>query len=67
MKDTAAEKCKQIPKGYLVVGINPHKKKHAAVVMTQDFTTYSKFKFDNLAICAVVSSVVMMGPIALLA
>ena len=47
MKNTAAEKRKQIPKGYLVVGIDPHKKKHAAVAMTQDFTTHSKFKFDN--------------------
>jgi len=47
MKNTAAEKRKQIPKGYLVVGIDPHKKKHATVAITQDFTTHSKFKFDN--------------------
>jgi len=47
MKDTAARKRKQIPEGYLVVGVDPHKKRHAAVAITQDFTTQSKFKFDN--------------------
>jgi transposase len=47
MKDTAARKRKQIPEGYLVVGIDPHKKRHAAVAITQDFTTQAKFKFDN--------------------
>jgi len=29
------------------MGVDPHKKKHAAVAITQDFTTHSKFKFDN--------------------
>jgi len=29
------------------MGVDPHKKKHAAVAMTQDFTTHSKFKFNN--------------------
>jgi transposase len=47
MKNTAAEKRKQVPEGYLVIGIDPHKKRHAAVVITQDFTTHAKFKFDN--------------------
>jgi len=47
MKNTAARKRKQIPQGYLVVGVDPHKKRHAAVVITQDFTTQAKFKFDN--------------------
>ncbi len=47
MKNSTARKLKQVPKGYLVMGIDPHKKRHAAVVMTQDFTTHSKFKFDN--------------------
>ena len=37
MKDSAAKKRKQVPAGYLVVGVDPHKKKHAAVLMTQDF------------------------------
>jgi len=45
MKNSAANKLKQVPVGYLVIGIDPHKKKHAAVIMTQDFTTHSKFKF----------------------
>ena len=47
MKNSAAKKRWQVPAEYLVVGVDPHKKKHAAVFMTQDFTTHSKFKFDN--------------------
>ena len=47
MKSTAARKLKQVPQGYLVMGVDPHKKKHAAVAITQDFTTHGKFKFDN--------------------
>jgi len=47
MQNTAARKRKQVPEGYLVVGIDPHKKRHAAVAITQDFTTQAKFKFDN--------------------
>ena len=47
MKNSAAEKRKQVPAGYLVVGVDPHKKKHAAVFMTQDFIIHSKMKFDN--------------------
>jgi len=31
MRNTAARKLKQIPRGYLVMGVDPHKKKHAAV------------------------------------
>jgi transposase len=47
MKNSTARKLRQLPKGYLVMGVDPHKKKHAAVAMTQDFTTHSKFKFNN--------------------
>jgi len=47
MKNTAAMKRKQVPEGYLVVGVDPHKKRHAAVAITQDFTTQAKFKVDN--------------------
>lgn len=47
MKNNTARKLRQVPKGYLVMGVDPHKKKHAAVAMTQDFTTHSKFKFNN--------------------
>jgi len=47
MKNNAARKLKQVPKGYLVMGVAPHKKKHAAVAVTQDLTTRSKFKFNN--------------------
>ena len=47
MKNSTARKLKQVPKGYLVMGVDPHKKRHAAVAVTQDFTTHSKFKFNN--------------------
>jgi transposase len=47
MKNTAAKKRKQVPEGYLIIGVDPHKKRHAAVAITQDFTTRDKFKFDN--------------------
>jgi transposase len=47
MKNTAARKLKQIPEGYLVIGVDPHKKKHAAVTITQDLTIHDRFKFDN--------------------
>ncbi|UCC90472.1 MAG: hypothetical protein JSW24_04910 [Dehalococcoidia bacterium] len=47
MKNTAAIKLRQVPQGYLVIGVDPHKKKHAAVAITQDFTTHAKFKFSN--------------------
>jgi len=47
MENTAAKKRKQVPEGYLIIGIDPHKKRHAAVAITQDFTTRDKFKFDN--------------------
>jgi len=47
MQNTAAKKRKQVPEGYLVVGVDPHKKKHTVVAITQDFTTQAKFKLDN--------------------
>jgi transposase len=47
MQNTAARKRRQVPEGYLIVGVDPHKKRHAAVAITQDFTTQAKFKFDN--------------------
>ena len=47
MENTVARKRKQIPEGYLVIGVDPHKKRHAAMAITQDFTTRAKFKFDN--------------------
>jgi len=47
MENTVARKRRQVPEGYLVVGVDPHKKRHAAVAITQDFTTQAKFKFDN--------------------
>lgn len=47
MENTAARKLKQVPEGYLIIGVDPHKKRHAAVAITQDLTTRDKFKFDN--------------------
>ena len=47
MKNKAAKKLKQIPSGYLTIGIDPHKKKHAAVAITEDLSIRTKFKFDN--------------------
>ncbi|MBI4303213.1 MAG: transposase, partial [Chloroflexi bacterium] len=47
MKNRAARKLKQIPAGYLAIGIDPHKKKHAAVAVTKDLMVRCKFKFAN--------------------
>jgi transposase len=47
MQNSAARKLKQVPPEYLIVGVDPHKKKHAAVAITQDFTVRDRFKFDN--------------------
>jgi transposase len=47
MENTLARKLKQVPEGYLIIGVDPHKKRHAAVAITQDFTVQAKFKFDN--------------------
>jgi transposase len=47
MENTLARKLKQVPEGYLIIGVDPHKKKHAAVAITQGFTVQAKLKFDN--------------------
>jgi transposase len=47
MQNTAARKLKQVPEGYLIVGVDPHKKKHAVVAITQDLTIRDRFKLDN--------------------
>ena len=47
MKNKAARKLKQIPAGYLTIGIDPHKKRHAAVAIMEDLVVRTKFKFDN--------------------
>ena len=47
MKDSTARKLRQIPAEYLLVGVDPHKKRHAAVAMTQDAAVHSKLKFAN--------------------
>jgi hypothetical protein len=47
MRNSAAKKRKEVPTGYLVVGMDHHKKKPAAVFMSQAFMTRSKLKFNN--------------------
>lgn len=47
MKNNTASKLAQVPAGYLIIGIDPHKKKHAAVIMQQDALVRRKFKFAN--------------------
>ncbi len=47
MKNSAARKLEQVRAGYLMVGVDPHKKKHAAVAMTEDLVVQSKFRFAN--------------------
>ena len=47
MKNNAARKLRQVPQGYLIIGVDPHKKKHAAVAITQDLTIHDRFKVDN--------------------
>ena len=47
MKNKTAQKLKQIPDKYLIIGVDPHKKKHVAVAMTQDAVVHTKFKVNN--------------------
>ena len=47
MKSSTAERLKQVPERHLIVGVDPHKKKHAAVVMMQNAQVLGKRKFDN--------------------
>ena len=47
MKNKTAWKLKQIPAGYLTIGIDPHKRKLVAVAITEDLMVRTKFKFDN--------------------
>ena len=47
MKNSTAHKLRQVPPGYLIMGIDPHKKIHVAVAMTQDTIIHTNFKFAN--------------------
>jgi transposase len=47
LKNSAAKKLKQVPTGYLTVGIDPHKRKHAAVAIAEDLTVRTRLKFMN--------------------
>ena len=44
MKSSAARKLEQVPAGYLRVGVDPYKKRHVAVAMTEDLTVQGKFR-----------------------
>jgi transposase len=47
LKNSAAKKLRQVPTGYLTVGIDPHKRRHAGVVIAEDLTVRTRFKFMN--------------------
>ena len=36
MTNSAARKLKRVPAGYLVIGVGPHKKKHATVAVQSE-------------------------------
>ena len=48
LKDSTAQKPRQIPPGYLLVDIDPHKKSHAAPITTPQAAIVTKFKVDNM-------------------
>jgi transposase len=47
MKNITARKLRQVPEGYLIVGVDTHKKKHAVVIKTQDAIIHDRVKVDN--------------------
>ncbi len=47
MKNSTAERLRQVPDGCLIIGVDPHKKKHAVVAMTLDARVWAKHKFEN--------------------
>lgn len=47
MNSNTARKLAQIPANHLIIGIDPHKKGHAVVVMTQEAVIRTKFKIGN--------------------
>lgn len=47
MKNSTAHKLRQIPEGYLIAGVDAHKKKHAIVMRTRDAVIRGKFKVAN--------------------
>jgi len=47
LKNDAARKLKLVPSDYLLIGVDPHKKTHAAVAMTYDLVIHTRFKFSN--------------------
>lgn len=47
MKNNISRKMKQVPSGYLLVGTDPHKHKHAIITMDQQAMIRSRFKISN--------------------
>lgn len=47
MKNSTAKRLRQIPPGYLIVGIDPHKKSHVAVAISQDAVVRRRWRFGN--------------------
>lgn len=47
MQNNTAKKLMQIPADHLIVGIDPHKRMHAVVIMTQQAVVCGKFRVNN--------------------
>ena len=47
MKNSTARKLREVPSECVLLGVDPHKKKHAVVVMTREAVCRGKFKVDN--------------------
>jgi hypothetical protein len=47
VKNSTARKLKQIGEGNLLVGTDPHKAKHALLIMSQDAMVKKRFKITN--------------------
>ena len=47
MKDSTARELRQIPGGYLLEGLDPRKRRHAAAITTPQTAVVTKLKVDN--------------------
>lgn len=47
MKNNTANKLAQVPAGYLIAGIDPHKRRHAVVIINQGAVVQRKFMVAN--------------------
>ena len=47
MKNNTASKLAQVPAGYLIAGVDPHKRRHAVVIINQGAVVQRKFMVSN--------------------